>query len=257
MTLHRSFMFLAVVLGVTIVVLFGCSSDDDEEEIVAPEPEVEEIVDPDPPMGWDGDRNIRIIVGGKTEKELYTELYDKRLLFHNFFARDQDGHWARAMRFEGRKLFPYFPFYHSFPLSKEQYVIDVTVISMLEAGMEEPATIEEIRARYRELGCRPMTTEEALYLRLQFTDQPSFGSRHPLGEFYALMEDNGVDKFGQYLFGLVHDRGLAERFIIKRFAVDGKPDDSNHKNSFDPYSQMIWIGGTREGADFACVKMTQ
>ena len=256
MTLHRSFMLLAVTLGVVVVVLFGCSSDDDDDDdIVAPEEEP--VVEREPPMGWDGGRNIRITVGGKTEKELYMELYDKELLFPNFLTLSR-GPYAAATRWEGRFNFPHYPFAHSqyFSFSEEEYIIDVTVISMLEAGMEEPATIEEIRARYRELGCRPMTAEEVFYLRLQFTDQPYLGMGRGdplgLGEFFALMEDNKVDVYGPYLLGLVHHNGMREKFIVKRFV------GHSILNSFDPHFQEIWEDaqyGVRRGADFACVKI--
>lgn len=249
MTLQRSFFTVLATLGV-VVVMLGCSSDG-EEEIVAPEDEVEEVVEREPPMGWDGGRNIRIAVGGKTRKELYMELYDKRLLFPKFLIMNRS-QWAEAMRWEGRGFYPPYPFYHFFPLSKERYTIDVTVISMLEAGMEEPATIEEIRERYRELGYRPMTAEEVFYLRLQFTDQPPLISGHPLAEFFALMEDNGVDVYGPYLLGLAHHRGLREKFIVKRFVGRNIP------NLFDPHFQEVWSEthySSRGGADFACVKI--
>ena len=253
MTLHRSFFtVLMAALGVAIVVMLGCSSDDDDEEIVAPEDEP--VVDLEPSMGWDGGRNIRITVGGKTQKEVYDELYDKQLLIPWFRVYRKIGKWRRAMEWEGRFLYRYYPFAHSqyFSFSEEEYTIDVTVLSMLEAGMEEPATIEEIRARYRELGYRPMTAEEVFYLRLQFTDQPPLGSGHPLGEFFALMEDNSVERYGPYLLGLVHSSDMLQKFIVKRFVGSTIP------NSFDPHFQEVWIETVfelRHGADFACVKI--
>ena len=248
MTLQRSF-FMLLAVGMTALVLFGCSSDGEEEDILAPEDEVEEVVDPEPPMGWDGGRNIRVMVGGKTEKELYDELYEKELLFANFLTLSRTGKWGRVMRWEGRRSYSYHPFYHPFPLSEEQYIIDVTVISMLEAGMDKPATIEEIRARYREIGCRPMTAEEVFYLRLQFTDQPPLDSGNPLGEFFALMEDNGVDRYGPYLLGLAYDDGLLDKFVVKKFIGFTIP------NLFDPHSQKIWHYGSKGPAHFACVKI--
>lgn len=59
-----------------------------------------------------------------------------------------------------------------FPMSGEPGTTNVTVVTLKEAGFTEPATLEEIRERYRELGYRPLTLEEAVELRLQFTDQP-------------------------------------------------------------------------------------
>ena len=249
MTLQRSF-FMLLAVGMTALVLFGCSSDGEEEDILAPEEEP--LVDLEPPMGWDGGRNIRITVGGKTEKEVYDELYDKRLLFPWFRVYSKIGKWRDAMSWEGRRFYAYYPFAHSqyFSFSEEEYIIDVTVLSMLEAGMEESATIEEIRARYRELGYRPMTAEEVFYLRLQFTDQPTL--RHPLGEFFALMEDNSVERYGPYLLGLVHNRSGLEKFIVKQFVGHSIP------NLFDPHLQEVWMNTSyegRQGADFACVKI--
>ena len=62
-----------------------------------------------------------------------------------------------------------------FPMSRAKKSVDVAVVPLLEdvVGFEEQVTMEEIRKRYRELGYRPLTLEEAVELRLQFSDQPS------------------------------------------------------------------------------------
>ena len=60
-----------------------------------------------------------------------------------------------------------------FPMSRTQKSVDVAVVKLLDVGFSQPVTIEEIRQRFSELGYRPLTLEEAVELRLQFTDQPS------------------------------------------------------------------------------------
>ena len=61
----------------------------------------------------------------------------------------------------------------NFPMSRTEKSVDVAVVKLLDVGFSQPVTIEEIRQRFSELGYRPLTLEEAVELRLQFTDQPS------------------------------------------------------------------------------------
>ena len=59
-----------------------------------------------------------------------------------------------------------------FPMSRTQKSVDVAIVKLLDVGFLQPVTIEKIRQRFSELGYRPLTLEEAVELRLQFTDQP-------------------------------------------------------------------------------------
>ena len=60
-----------------------------------------------------------------------------------------------------------------FPVYKAgEYAAKVKVVTLLEAGFDEPVIIQEIRERFQELGYRPLTLAEAVATRLQIK-QPS------------------------------------------------------------------------------------
>ena len=81
----------------------------------------------------------------------------------------------------------------NFILKKEEYTVDVSVISMLGAGIDTPAATEDIVKRYEEMGYRPLTPEESIELRLQLTDQPDTSTGNPWSAFFVLQgEDMGA-----------------------------------------------------------------
>ncbi len=74
----------------------------------------------------------------------------------------------------------------NFILKKEEYTVDVSVISMLDAGIDTPTATEDIVKRYEEMGYRPLTPEESIELRLQLTDQPDTSTGNPWSAFIVL-----------------------------------------------------------------------
>lgn len=75
-----------------------------------------------------------------------------------------------------------------FYLSGKRYTIEVEVIKMFDVGLTEETTYEEIYKRYRERGCRPLTPEEVMELRLQLLNQPPKASGHLMSAFFALID---------------------------------------------------------------------
>ena len=95
-----------------------------------------------------------------------------------------------------------------FPMSHQLRTVEVAVVTLLEAGFDKPVTLDEIRERYRELGYRPLTLEEAVELRIQFTDQPpkviydyveAVDKMNKMGEFNVLMTKREARLIYDYL----------------------------------------------------------
>ena len=70
---------------------------------------------------------------------------------------------------------------------EDAYTVDITLISMQDAGFKEPATIAEVRDRIMAMGFEPITLEEAYETRLQLKDQPNWRTTgNPWGRFRSL-----------------------------------------------------------------------
>ena len=237
-------MVVSVVMIATILTLFmfvtvGCSLDIEIEE------KVEEIPPPPPPEPeprW-ADGVITIKTGRfKTSEEIVLAI-----------ETTENVHADRGTRYEFSK-----------PNSKlkigKPREVKVTVVTLLEAGFTEPVTLKEIRKRYEELGFRPLTLEEVMELRLQFTDQPDIATGHKMSMFFVLLSEKEAQNcfledeettFIMYRAGI--RKGYGEEFGL--FGHDFK------SRIFDPYAREITGFGVqnklnpREGTRFACVIM--
>ena len=170
----------------------------------------------------------------------------------------------------------------NFILKKEEYTIDVSVISMLDAGIDTPAATEDIVKRYEEMGYRPLTPEESIELRLQLTDQPDTSTGSPWSAFFVLQGEEMSALSGEpvWTHALYHikpeQRNIPsfKRIRTVRYA-DGVHHDMfiMHKDGtllFDPYAvdalslqEKAWYGitvewsraGPNRGTHFACAKI--
>lgn len=154
MTTNKLYQMLLLCSAVTAIglLLFSCTTTEEDDSILLEEEQI--VEEPAPPEPSWADGIITITTGNyQTVGALADALANKP----NFGA-------ISIMRRTLQKP--------DFPMSGEPGTTDVTVVTLKEAGFTEPATLEEIRERYRELGYRPLTLEEAVEFRLQFTDQP-------------------------------------------------------------------------------------
>ena len=142
-----------------------------------------------------------------------------------------------------------------FPTAKEPGTVDITVITLLEAGFEEPVTLKEIIKRCRKLGYRPLTLEEVAEFRLQFTDQPNASKPHltekeeKWGSMFALISEEDAYYLGgePVLNGVViksrYIPALAQGYLVANtmngeirapgLSVKRISDDK----TFDPYAR--------------------
>ncbi|MYK18089.1 hypothetical protein F4055_07975 [Candidatus Poribacteria bacterium] len=158
-----------ILLYTVAMALF--SSCAEEKDVLLEEPEEEtqtvaEIIPPKP--DWD-DGVMTITVGGRfqTKKQMVQEV--GRLFSLHELTK------LTLMREE----------FSPTPLEK-RYTIDVAVVTMLEVGITEPSTLQEIKERYWEEGYGPLTIEEVIELRLQLKDQPDSATGHRMSNFLTL-----------------------------------------------------------------------
>ena len=231
------FSFLMIALAIMI----GCASDDEPmEEIAVPEPEPE----PD----W-ADNTLTIEIGRSHTSTQLLERFSHVESATNFWAIE---YLSRP----------------DFPMAKRQYTIEVAVISMLKAGITKPATMAEIQRRYKGLGHRPLTMEEAIELRLQFNDQPKLETGHEMANFYVLpSDDEGDIQFVRNADELhdVSDAPITPLFVVCKKTEGSspliyiQPDPAIRDGSrlFDPSNEVIssYLApeNTAKGARFACV----
>ena len=85
----------------------------------------------------------------------------------------------------------------NFPMSGVRKTVEVTVLTLQEAGMTKPSTIEEIRKQFKELGYRPLTLEEAVTIRVDFRNQPDkMKVDHKMTWFLTLLSKENGKIFG-------------------------------------------------------------
>ena len=244
---------LTTLLAALIAIsLFACSSDIIEEEMVEETP-LPELVEPEPPHWADG--IIEIEVGRfKTGAEMLTifEIPNNNLSA----SRDIRARLAKP----------------NFPMSRQRKTIKVTVVTLQEAGFTKPTTIEEIRKRFKQLGYRPLTLEEAVEIRLQFLDQPDRPTEYQVQEPGYVPPPPKLDRSpGSKMdaFYTLLEKGNEE--ILKTISVfengrhsywgdrygQGLIINTSTLNTFDPlapeYSFKETPYGGFVGARFACI----
>ncbi|MDE0634988.1 MAG: hypothetical protein OXI43_03930 [Candidatus Poribacteria bacterium] len=242
--LYRAILLLCATVAVMSFLSCATDEEDDtilEEVVIQPEPKK-----PSPPPGPDWADNIITIRTGRyqTGLQLLQALDNK----WNFAAR-------RRMRWDLADP--------DFPMSKSPGgVVDVTIVTLLEAGFKKPVTIHQIRERYRELGYRPLTLEEAVELRLQFTDQPDSSEKKPTEQerhwsyFFVLISEEDAE----FLLGdiLLLYRSSYRREFGEEFGI---APTSAGRRKFNPFSVLepshfSLIRDMNElPISFACVKV--
>ena len=167
----KLYQTVLLLCAITAIALFSssCAEKDNvllEEETLAEE-EQPEILIPSTP-DWD-DGVMTITVGGRfqTKEQMLRELEKHSLISH--FMRDD---------IMNEKFTPTPP--------EKRYTVDIAVVTMLEAGITEPATLQEIKDAYWEKGYGPLTFEEVLELRIQLKDQPDSPTGHRMSNFLTL-----------------------------------------------------------------------
>ncbi len=159
-----------------------------------------------------------------------------------------------------------------FPMSRQKKTIKVTVVTLLEAGFTEPATLPEIRKRFKQIGYRPLTLEEAIEIRLQFVDQPDRPKEYNYDAQRAgfippppkrdRTPKSKLDAFHTLMESDEDFLGLVKVFRITRNSDWDKYDQGlciaiSTKNTFDPFAPEYTFeraagGGIFVGARFAC-----
>lgn len=239
--------FLALVVAIVCVAVIGCSSDEPMvEDIIVPEPEPE----PEPEPDW-VDNILTIKIGrSQTGAQLLGRFNHSKC---GISPNTKD--WLS---------------HPDFPMAKRHYTIEVAVISMPEVGMTKPATTAEVQKRYKDVG-RPLTMEEAIELRLQFTDQPDMMTGHEMANFFVLPSDAERDvrfagtedvrgpsvapenRVTPYFEVYNNEQKRKMRPLIVLFSpLLYHPKDAPF---FDPFVEVPYLApkNTAPGARFACV----
>lgn len=168
MRIHKILIALLAVL--TAISLAACSPDIEEKGEVLTLT-TEDLYSPPEPHWADG--TITIETGQHETGESMVDALDDRRNFHAFSAS-----LRIALSKKGLKM------------SKEKRTVEVTVLTLGEAGFTELATLKEIRKRFEEMGCRPLTLEEAVMTRLDFVDQPDIKRvNHKMTNFFTLLSE--------------------------------------------------------------------
>lgn len=170
------FRKISLLIALALVPLFiiGCSSDIEEEplqeDILAPEP-----VPPEP--DW-ADSRLTIKVGRfKTPSALLAALESEKKV--------AIGIWTKDLLLGEKESVPK----SALKMAEEEHTVDIAVISMLDVGMREAASMEEIRERFKEFGYRPLTVEETCELRLQFLEQINIPLSEEMHGFLTVSEE--------------------------------------------------------------------
>ena len=142
-----------------------------------------------------------------------------------------------------------------FPVQKEEQATRVAVISMPEAGLDKPSTIEEVRERFRELGCRPLTLEEAVTTRLQIR-QPDTLSESKMSCFYTLLTEEDAKWLGEEALKKDHPRMFVVYRLPERFGY--KIATIGTVGEFNPHETRKLAGmRTKVVSSFACAVINQ
>ena len=204
-----------LVTTVMLVTLTGCSTDVEEmeESTIIVDPEL--IPDPEPEPDW-ADSAMTITVG---RFETRQQMLDK-LMGSSHVSR-----WAEE------KIEKYITDEKvSFTPPDKQYTVDIVVLTMKEVGIHDmglpdnPANITRITKHFRERGYRPLTTEEAIELRLHLPDQPDSSTRHKMSSFLVLSGEEFalLDHFGRkgtFVIGNISFEEGGTRILEKEMGI--------------------------------------
>jgi len=250
MTINKLYRAILLLCATVAVMNFlSCGTDEEDDNNIFLEIKLEEEIQPEEPAppepDW-ADGVMTITVGRfETKEEMLQELEES-----SFYA----GAWTKQSITED--AFTITP-------PKRQYTIDIAVVTMPEAGMNEPATLAEIKEQYRKEGYDPLTPEEIIELRLQLHGQPETSTGHRMSAFFSLPTEEMKALSGgiPYVHIICHttpkNGGNAPPGIIMTtcFRDGSRLFDPNDE---DPFG---WIGRSRHGvvthpsdllARFAC-----
>ena len=215
----RKLFLLTILLAATAVFLSACA---EKEDLLLEEPEEEEVLlEEVAPPPWD-DGVITITVGRFASKEeVIQELRASDL------DREDVPYIENTILSERFTITP----------PEKRYSVNIAVVTMLEAGITEPATLQEIKERYREQGYGPLTLEEVVELRLQFKDQPDSSTGHRMNNFRTLLtgdsKQSGRGKLFSYYLCHFRYSDMKTRKVMFRSSGTGE------LGLFDPNDKYV------------------
>ncbi|MCY4577402.1 MAG: hypothetical protein OXB96_03225 [Candidatus Kaiserbacteria bacterium] len=232
---------LMMIMMMAMAVIISCSPDrvEEPEEILLPEIAEE----PEPEYSW-SDGVVTITTGNyKTSEELVKAINRRKPWM--------EVNWGIEVRLPKS----------GFPMSRQKKSVDVTVVTLLEAGFTELVTLPEIIERYRQLGYRPLTLEESFELRMQFEDQPNCTEEpeNKWGTFYTLLSEKEADMMGGTMLTVSHSSPWSRMIPDYRIGFT-RNGTLKEQPFFDPYAKErtddSWFIGDKldenTGSRFAC-----
>ena len=242
MTIGKLYQILLLCTAVVATgLLFSCATEENpltEEEEVE-EVEIEEVVIPEP--SW-ADGVVTITTGNyQNAKDLILAINRKR----NFYT------------YLGKGLIDI-----DTSMPSEPKTVDITAVTLEEAGFTEKTTLKEVRERFRQLGYRPLTIEEMLEFRLQFEDQPDIAQEDLTEEarkwssvLIFLSEQDTINYSGSEkrskIFSMLRSSlrdNVGEGFVQGGSFVNAAAIDPRVKNTW----KKSWFAEREQGSVFAC-----
>lgn len=226
-TLFTALTTTTMMILLSLTMLAGCSPDIEEDEHTEEKVSVVEMAETEP--DW-ADGTMTITVGRfETRWRMFNEM-EKSFQIHPWTEND--------IRSAKRTLTP----------PDQQYTVDIVILSMEEVGINRFANITEIAERFRELGYRPPTPEEAMEIRLHLEDQPTTATQHKMSSFATLPSEESIQmdivnrKVGYVIAHIELEKGawIVERETgartIKVFGIWwlGKEMQKNKKDTYSP-----------------------
>ena len=235
MTIGKLYQTLLLCTAVVVTsILCSCAAEDNNPltEEVEEEVEIEEVTKPEP--SW-ADGIVTITTGNYQNLDDLIFAVRKKRNFHMTLGK------VDLINMD-------------IPLPSEPKTVDITAITLEEAGFTERVTLEEIRERFRQLGYRPLTMEEVIEFRLQFEDQPDIAQEDLTEEarkwsrVLILLNESGSEKRPPLL-------GMA-RSSLRDNVGEGFMLGTAFGVTFDPYVKNTWkkswFAKTQNGSVFAC-----
>ena len=220
-------MMLLAILGTTITACSPDNIEEAEESALTPEPT---------PEPQDEDVTIITVGGYATGEQLFDTLRLVRI--------------QMGIGVENALQKPDFPVYKA-----GEYAVKVKVVTLLEAGFDEPVTIQKIRERFQDLGYRPLTLAEAVATRLQIK-QPTMLSGNKMSAFHTLLTEESARWLGNNT-GRREGKGAPRVFSIYRQTGQHKKIITQRANLlYDPNKPFDSWDAHRSGlkvpTSFAC-----